>query len=75
MDRRPPPLCVRCGRGPRSGEPFLCGSCLCDPLARQEAQEALRSAGDYLAQRRLVVERFHWAGGWGRVWDQPWDRT
>lgn len=61
-----PPLCVRCGRRPRHGETYLCGECLADPVARQEAAETLRAGGDYIAQRRFAIERFHWAGGWGR---------
>jgi hypothetical protein len=64
--RRPPPLCVRCGRRPRSGETYLCGPCLTDPLARQEAAEATRAGGSYTEQRRVCVERFNWVGGWGR---------
>ena len=67
MDRRPRTrLCVRCGLRPRSGATFLCGGCLADPLARQEAAAILRLVGDETAKRRAAIERYHWFGGWGR---------
>jgi hypothetical protein len=66
VDIRPrPALCVRCGRRPRYSETFLCGACFQDPEARREAAEVMRMAGDYLAQRRVAIEVYHWAGGWG----------
>ena len=58
-------LCVRCGRRPRSEPTYLCQGCLADPLARAEAAEAARAGVSYTEQRRVVIERFHWAGGWG----------
>lgn len=61
------PLCVRCGRFGRAGVTFLCGRCLEDPQARKEVDTLLKMAGrDYQSQRRLAIERYHWAGGWGR---------
>jgi hypothetical protein len=55
--------CVRCGLRPRSAETFLCASCLGDPDAHLETARALELAnGD--AARRLVIERYGWAGGW-----------
>jgi hypothetical protein len=55
--------CVRCGRAPRSESTFLCLGCLGDPEAHTEVARALELAnGD--AARRLVTERFGWAGGW-----------
>jgi len=62
----PPRLCVRCGRRPRAGETYLCPPCLEDPVARAEAAECLRAKGGYVDQRRVAVETFHWAGGWGK---------
>lgn len=59
-------LCVRCGRRPRAGQTYLCNQCLVDPVAREEAVTALRAGGSHVDQRRVVIERFHWAGGWGR---------
>jgi hypothetical protein len=60
-----PEPCVRCGREPRDGETFLCVGCLQDPVTHQETAVAL-DAGEDLVARRFAVERFHWAGGWGR---------
>jgi len=66
MDRHyQPRLCVRCGRRPRSEPAYLCGLCLTDPLARAEAAEVARAGGTYTEQRRVAIEVFHWAGGWG----------
>jgi hypothetical protein len=68
MDRRyRPSLCVRCGRRPRTADTYLCSACLQDPEARREAAEVLRMGRDYLTQRRVAIEVYHWAGGWGRV--------
>lgn len=69
IDRRPA-ICVRCGRLPRAHETFLCDRCLADPRARREALTVERQAKGYLAQRRLAIERFGWAGGWGRGLDR-----
>jgi NMD protein affecting ribosome stability and mRNA decay len=63
---RPPALCVRCGRRPREHETYLCARCLDDPRVRREALAIQRAAEGYLAQRRVAIERYHWAGGWGR---------
>lgn len=65
MDRRPA-LCVRCGRRPRASSTYLCSRCLADPQARREAAAILRMGGDYIGQRRVAIERYGWAGGWGR---------
>lgn len=69
MDDRRRPLCVRCGRRPRTADTYLCGPCLQDPVARQEARAILRTAGDHMTQRRMAIEHFHWAGGWGNGHD------
>jgi len=62
---RAPLLCVRCGRRPRAYQTFLCEACLDDPKARREALAIERATEGYLAQRRVAIERYHWAGGWG----------
>jgi len=62
----PSPMCVRCGRHPRAHETFLCVVCLRDPVTRREMIAIERSAQDHQAQRRVAIETFHWAGGWGR---------
>ena len=64
--RPPPRLCVRCGRRPREGETFLCRACHDDPALHQELQVIERDARDWESQRRLAIETYGWAGGWGR---------
>lgn len=59
-------LCVRCGRRSRYAETYLCSVCLDDPHARIEADVAERAGDDVLSRRRAAIERFRWAGGWGR---------
>jgi hypothetical protein len=61
------PLCVRCGRFSRAGALFICGACQADPKARREIDLLMRAGGTHTDQRRLAIERFHWAGGWGRT--------
>lgn len=69
--RIPPPPCVRCGRHPRTPTSYLCGPCSADPLARAEVDEAYRA--NSTDPRREVIERFHWAGGWGSHTGRPDD--
>jgi hypothetical protein len=69
----PGPLpCVRCGRRPRAGELFLCNPCAASPMVRAEVRRIEQGAQGYIAQRRLAIEKFHWAGGWG---SHPADRA
>lgn len=62
----PTVACVRCGRRPRDHETFLCGPCLSDPKTRRELRKIEALTHDDLSGRRLAIEKFHWAGGWGR---------
>jgi hypothetical protein len=60
--------CVRCGRGPRADETFLCERCLDDPESARERLEAeLLADVRQVDARRVVVERFKWYGGWPRA--------
>lgn len=64
-------LCVRCGSFPRSATPYLCDRCEADPRTRRDVIAAETYAPhDVIAQRRFVIERCGWAGGWGR--SHPW---
>lgn len=62
----PSPMCVRCGRRPRSHETYLCGPCLVDPKTRRELRRIEGMGHDDVSRRRLAIETFKWAGGWGR---------
>lgn len=57
--------CVRCGRNDQAEGTFLCTPCLDDPRAYIERSDAeLRAALEGRPARRIVVERYQWAGGW-----------
>lgn len=63
-------VCVRCGRAPRAHELFICLGCVDDPVRIREQSEveadehgSMRSGDE---QRRELIERYHWAGGWPR---------
>ena len=63
-----PGLCVRCGRRPRQRATFLCDPCRDDPKTAREVARAERLAASIGGDpRRVVIERFAWAGGWGRL--------
>jgi hypothetical protein len=51
---------VRCARGSRLEETFLCLSCIADPATRIEVAASL----DQPEPRAYVVKEFHWVGGW-----------
>ena len=60
--------CVRCGAYARAPELLVCVHCKADPDRLREQAVVAEAAMDYSAQRRLLVERFGWYGGWPRTW-------
>lgn len=64
---RRPRACVVCGWRPRHEETYRCLTCTDDPQVAEQIRAAEMTAPDYRAQRRFLVERFNWHGGWGPV--------
>lgn len=56
--------CVRCGLIPAASGVYLCPDCRADPSAGFEQRIAEESVMTYRDQRRLLVDLFHWRGGW-----------
>ena len=66
---RTTPACVRCGRAPRFEDTFVCQRCKYDPAREREQRAVAYKSGEplpYDLQRRELIRRFHWAGGWPR---------
>jgi len=65
--------CVRCGRGPRADDSYLCASCKADQATFREMSEARREVrrampdDDGRNQRRYLIGTYHWAGGWPAI--------
>jgi len=62
-------MCCRCGKYPRTvseGElTYLCNRCLGDPKVHREVAAILRAGGSStVAQRRVAMVEYGWAGGW-----------
>lgn len=67
---RTTPQCVRCGRAPRYDGTFVCCACKYDPARLREQRAVAFKSGEplpYDLQRRELIRRFHWAGGWPRA--------
>jgi ribosomal protein L37E len=56
--------CVRCGRNDAEAELFICHACHVDPDREREQRWIEERVTDGKMQRRELVLRFGWAGGW-----------